>query len=81
MNIAVSFPRSEDAFEVKRKPYWVAAEAKVTLIALSTGALASLMPKTMREKRLYRNLAADADQGILHNISNLEWAVPIWNGL
>jgi hypothetical protein len=75
MDIAVSFPRSEDAFEVKRKPYWVAVDAKVTLIALSAGAIASLMPKAMRERRLYRNLAADADQGILHNISNLEWAV------
>ena len=75
MDIAESFPRSEDAFEVKRKPYWVAADAKVTLIALSAGAIASLMPKAMRERRRYRNLAADADQGILHNISNLEWAV------
>jgi hypothetical protein len=75
MDIAVSFPRSEEAFEVRRTPYWVAAEAKVTLIGLSTSSLASLMPKSMRERRLYRNLAADADQGILHNISNLEWAV------
>ncbi len=75
MDIAVTLPRSEEAFEVKRTPYWVAAEAKVSLIALSTSALASLLPQAVRERRLYRNLAADAGQGILHNISNLEWAV------
>ena len=75
MHIAVSLPRSEEAFEVKRTPYWVAAEATVSLIGLSKGALSSLMPKSMRERQLYRNLAADAGKAVVNNISNLEWAV------
>ncbi len=75
MDIAVSLPRSEEAFEVKRTPYWVAAEATVSLIGLSKGALSSLMPKSMRERQLYRNLAADAGKAVVNNISNLEWAV------
>ena len=29
----------------------------------------------MRERRLYRNLAADAGKAVVNNISNLEWAV------
>ena len=33
MDIAVSLPRTEEAFEVKRTPYWVAAEATVSLAA------------------------------------------------
>ncbi len=75
MDIAVSLPRSEEAFEVKRTPYWVAAEATVSLIVLSKGALSSLMPKRMRDRQLYRNLAADAGKAVVNNISNLEWAV------
>ncbi len=75
MDIAVSLPRSEEAFEVKRTPYWVAAEATVSLIGLSKGALSTLMPKNMRERQLYRNLAADAGKAVVNNISNLEWAV------
>ena len=75
MDIAVSLPRSEEAFEVKRTPYWVAAEATVSLIGLSKGALSSLMPKSMRERQLYRNLAVDAEKAVVNNISNLEWAV------
>jgi GTPase Era involved in 16S rRNA processing len=75
MEIAVSLPRSEEAFEVKRTPYWVAAEATVSLIGLSKGALSSLMPKNMRERQLYRNLTADAEKAVVNNISNLEWAV------
>ena len=75
MDIPVSLPRSEEAFEVKRTPYWVAAEASVSLIGLSTGAVARFMPRSMRERRLYRNLAADAEQAVLRNIANLEWAV------
>ena len=75
MEIAVSLPRSEEAFEVKRTPYWVSAEATVSLIGLSKGALSSLMPKSMRERQLYRNLTADAEKAVVNNISNLEWAV------
>jgi len=75
MDISVSLPRSEEAFEVKRAPYWVGAEATVSLIGLSKGALSSLMPKSMRERQLYRNLAADAEKAVVNNISNLEWAV------
>ncbi len=33
------------------------------------------MPKSMRERQLYRNLAADAEKAVVNNISNLEWAV------
>ncbi|MGB8871216.1 MAG: dynamin family protein [Rhodomicrobium sp.] len=74
MEIAVNLPRSEEAFELKRVPYWVAAEPSVTIIGMSAGALASLLPKSLRERRLYRNLRADAENAVLRNIANLEWA-------
>ena len=37
--------------------------------------LSSLMPKSMRVRQFYRNLAADAEKAVVNNISNLEWAV------
>ena len=74
MEIAVNLPRSEEAFELKRVPYWVATEPSVTIIGMSAGALASLLPKSLRERRLYRNLRAGAENAVLRNIANLEWA-------
>jgi hypothetical protein len=76
MEIPVTLPSSEEAFELKRTPYWVGAEASnVSIIGLSTSALASLLPKRLRERRLYRNLSSDAERAVLRNIGNLQWAV------
>jgi hypothetical protein len=35
MEITVVLPRSNEAFEVKREPYWVAPETVASLLALS----------------------------------------------
>ncbi len=52
MEIPVTLPSSEEAFVLKRTPYWVGAEASnVSIIGLSTSALASLLPKSLRERR------------------------------
>jgi GTPase Era involved in 16S rRNA processing len=74
MEISVNLPRSEEAFELKLVPYWVAAEPSVSIIGMSASALASLLPKSLRERRLYRDLRADAENAVLRNIGNLEWA-------
>lgn len=76
MEIPVNLPSSEEAFVLKRTPYWVGAEASnVSIIGLSASALASLLPKSLREKRLYRSLRSDAEKAVLRNIGNLQWAV------
>ena len=76
MEIPVTLPSSEEAFVLKRTPYWVGAEvSNVSIIGLSTSALASLLPKSLREGRLYRNLRSDTEKAVLRNIGNLQWAV------
>jgi GTP-binding protein EngB required for normal cell division len=75
MEISISLPRTEEAFELKRTPYWVAAEASVSIIGLSASALASFLPRSLRERRLYHHLGEDAEKAVLRNIANLEWAV------
>ena len=75
MEISVSLPRSEEAFEIKRAPYWVTPEASVSLLALSSGALTRFLPESLRERRLYWTLSAQAERAILRNIANLDWAM------
>jgi hypothetical protein len=64
MEISATLPRSDDAFEAKREPYWVSASA-----------MARFMPKSIREKRARDQLAADAEKAILRNLANLDWAI------
>ncbi len=75
MEISVTLPQSEEAFELKREPYWVAPEPSVSLIGISAGALAHLLPKAVREKHKRRRLRADSEAAILRNVANLDWAI------
>lgn len=75
MEIAVVLPQSNEAFEVKREPYWVAPETVASLLSLSASAVIRFLPSGMRESRARRQLAADADKAILRNIANLDWAM------
>ena len=73
MEVAVVLPQSDEAFEVKREPYWVAPETVASLLDLSASAVTRFLPSGMREAR--RQLAADADKAVLRNIANLDWAM------
>ena len=75
MEISVTLPRSDDAFEASREPYWVAPEPSVSLLDMSASAIDRLMPKGIREKRVRDQLAADAEKAVLRNLSNLDWAI------
>jgi len=75
MEISATLPRSDDAFEAKREPYWVAPEPSVSLLDMSASAMARFMPKTIREKRARDQLAADAEKAVLRNLANLDWAI------
>ena len=75
MEISATLPRSDDAFEAKREPYWVAPEPSVSLLDMSASAMARFMPKSIREKRARDQLAADAEKAILRNLANLDWAI------
>jgi GTP-binding protein EngB required for normal cell division len=75
MEIAVVLPQSNEAFEVKREPYWVAPETRASLLDLSASVVTRFLPRGMRESRARRQLAADADKAVLRNIANLDWAM------
>jgi hypothetical protein len=75
MEIAVFLPQSNEAFEVKREPYWVAPEMEASLLDLSASVITRFLPSGMRESRVRRQLAADVDKAVLRNIANLDWAM------
>ncbi len=75
MEIAVVLPQSNEAFEVKREPYWVAPETVASLFDLSASVITRFLPSGMRENRARRQLVADADKAVLRNIANLDWAM------
>jgi hypothetical protein len=75
MQISVNLPRSEEAFQPKREPYWVAPEPAVSLLDLSAGAAVCLLPRPLRERRARDRLVAEAEKAALRNVANLDWAL------
>jgi hypothetical protein len=75
MEITISLPRSNEAFEVKREPYWVAPETVGSLLGMSASAVNRFLPSGMRENRARNQLAADTKKAVLRNIANLDWAI------
>ena len=73
MEIPVNLPKSEEAFQPRREPYWVAPEPAISLIDLSAGAAARLLPRALREKRAREKLIEDAERAALRNVANLDW--------
>jgi hypothetical protein len=51
MQIPVNLPHPEEAFQPRREPYWVAPASAVSLLDLSAGAAARLLPRTLRDRR------------------------------
>jgi hypothetical protein len=75
MEITITLPRSNEAFEVKREPYWVAPETVGSLLGMSASAVTRFLPNGMRESRARNQLAADTKKAVLRNIANLDWAI------
>jgi GTP-binding protein EngB required for normal cell division len=75
MKITVTLPQSNEAFEVKREPYWVAPEAAASLLGLSASAVTRFLPSGVRESRARHQFAADAKKAVLRNVANLDWAI------
>jgi ribosome biogenesis GTPase A len=73
MEIPVSLPKAEEAFEARREPYWVAPEPAISLIDLSAGMAARLLPRALRDKRVREKLIEDAERAALRNVANLDW--------
>jgi len=68
-------PESSEAFEMKRRPYWVLRKRVPTLpIVVPEEALDKLLPAGLRLSRLKKRLARQIDTLVRHNVENLRWA-------
>jgi len=67
-------PESSEAFETKRRPYWVLRKRVPTLpIVVPEEILDKLIPGNLRVKRLRRRLSRQIDTLVRHNVENLRW--------
>ena len=74
-DISYHAPESSEAFEMKRRPYWVLRKRVPTLpIVVPEEALDKLLPATMRITRLKKRLSRLIDALVKHNVENLRWA-------
>ena len=68
-------PESSEAFEMKRRPYWVLRKRVPTLpIVVPEEVLDKLLPAGLRVSRLKKRLARQIDTLVRHNVENLRWA-------
>jgi hypothetical protein len=68
-------PESSEAFEMKRRPYWVLRKRVPTLpIVVPEEALDKLLPAGLRVSRLKKRLSRQIDTLVRHNVENLRWA-------
>jgi hypothetical protein len=75
MEISVRLPRSEEAFQPKREPYWVAPEPAVSLLGLTGGLAEGFLPHAIRESRVRARTIAESEKAALRNVANLDWAM------
>lgn len=68
-------PESSEAFEMKRRPYWVLRKRVPTLpIVVPEEALDKLLPAGLRVSRLRKRLSRQIETLVRHNVENLRWA-------
>jgi hypothetical protein len=74
-DISYHAPDSSEAFEIKRRPYWVLRKRVPTLpIVVPEEVLDTLLPATLRIARLKKRLSRQIDALVRHNVENLRWA-------
>jgi hypothetical protein len=68
-------PESSEAFEMKRRPYWVLRKRVPSLpIVVPEEAIDKLLPGTLRISRLKKRLTRQIDALVRQNVENLRWA-------
>ena len=71
----VKLPRSEEAFQPRREPYWVAPEPTISLLDLTGSVAEGFLPRAIREKRARARIIAEAEKAALRNVANLDWTM------
>ncbi len=75
MEISVRLPSPGHVFELAREAYWVALAPTNSIIDASALAFIRVLPSTLRERRLRREIASDTERAVLRNVANLDWAL------
>jgi hypothetical protein len=75
MEISVKLPRSDEAFQPRREPYWVAPEPAISLLDLTGSVAEGFLPRAIREKRARARIIAEAEKAALRNVANLDWTM------
>jgi ribosome biogenesis GTPase A len=72
--IGYAAPAPEEAFALKKLPYWV-TKARETLRVIPPGAIDRLLPAARRRRRVQERLAREAGEVIRRNVENLRWSL------
>jgi hypothetical protein len=75
MEISVKLPRSGEAFQPRREPYWVAPEPAISPLDLTGSVAEGFLPRAIREKRARARIIAEAEKAALLNVANLDWTM------
>jgi Dynamin family len=68
-------PESSEAFEMKRRPYWVLRKRVPSLpIVVPEEAIDKLLPAALRMNRLKKRLTRQIEALVRQNVENLRWA-------
>jgi hypothetical protein len=68
-------PESSEAFEMKRRPYWVLRKRVPSLpIVVPEEAIDKVLPAALRVNRLKKRLTRQIDALVRQNVENLRWA-------
>ena len=74
LQIGYTAPAVEDAFDLKRIPYWV-TQPRETMRLLPPGTFETLLPGSHRRHRMRMRLLAQLDDILRRNVENLRWSM------
>jgi len=74
-SIEYTAPPSDQVFESRREPYWVAHEWQISAHLAAPSAMERALPRGLRDRRRRRRLRAVVDHLVTNNVENVRWAV------
>jgi GTPase SAR1 family protein len=67
-------PKSSDAFEMTREPYWVTSERRNFFNPIPENLVLRMLPPGVRRLRIRKRLHEDIESLVTQNVENLRWA-------
>jgi len=67
-------PKSSDAFEMTREPYWVTSERRTFFNPIPEGLVIKMLPAGVRRLRIRKRMHEDIESLVTQNVENLRWA-------